>query len=180
MGTTSTPETETAIRNLSIPLERDVFFRSLIRALSGTLQEVVGLDEAAGFLSIVGQRLGDQINALYRSALAVERLSPPQVAEVIVDLERRLGGDFSVIEQGDEKIVLGNRTCPFGEQVIDRPVMCMITSNIIGVIAAENLGYARVVLEETNARGASGCHVIVYLKPTPEAEATQGREFFQG
>ena len=41
----------------------------------------------------------------------------------------------------------------------------MMTSNVFGVIAAENLGYARVVLEETIATGSPGCRVVVHLKP---------------
>src|SRR5689334_138476 len=113
MGDSSTHEP--ALRDLAIPLDRDVFLRSLIRELSGALQDVVGLDEAAGFISLVGQRIGDQINESYRSALRVERLSREQVAEVLVDLKRRIQGDFYVIEQTDEKIVLGNRACPFAE-----------------------------------------------------------------
>ena len=46
MSNSSIPET--AIKELALPLERDVFLRTLIRELAGTLQEVVGLDEAAG------------------------------------------------------------------------------------------------------------------------------------
>lgn len=169
-----------AIEDLPIPLERDVFLRTLIRELSGTLQEVVGLEEASGFISVVGQRVGDQINASYRSALAVSNLSREQVADVLVDLKRRILGDFYIIEQDDEKIVLGNRACPFAEKVICRPSMCMMTSNVFGVIAAENLGYAKVVLEETIAQGAPGCRVVIHLKPTSEAEAAAGREYFKG
>jgi predicted ArsR family transcriptional regulator len=152
----------------------------LIRELSGTLQDVVGLEEASGFISVVGQRIGDQINESYKTALAAEDLSREQVADVLVDLKRRIRGDFYIIAQDDEKIVLGNRACPFAEKVLDRPAMCMMTSNVFGVIAAENLGYAKVVLEETIAQGHPGCRVVVYLKPTPEAEAATGREYFQG
>jgi predicted ArsR family transcriptional regulator len=178
MGNSST--LETAVKDLILPLERDVFLRTLIRELAGTLQDVVGLDEAAGIMSIVGQRIGDQILENYRSALGVERLSRAQVAEMLVDLQRRIQGDFYVIEQTDEKIVLGNRACPFAQQVVDRPALCMMTSNVTGVVVAENLGYSKVVLEETIARGAPGCRVVVYLRPTAEAEAAQGREYFQG
>jgi predicted ArsR family transcriptional regulator len=178
MGNSATPAI--AIKDLAIPLGRDAFLRTLVCELAGTLQEVVGLDETAGLISIVGQRIGDQINEGYRGALGIERLSRAQVAEVLVDLERRIGGDFYLIEQTDEKIVLGNRACPLAERAIDRPALCMLTSNIFGVIVAENLGYAKVVLEETIARGAPGCHVVVYLRPTAEAEAVQGREYFQG
>lgn len=163
--------------SLEIPLERDVFMRQLIRELSGTLQDVVGLDEASGFISVVGQRIGDQINRDYKAALEVEGLSRPQVAAVLVDLKRRIQGDFFVLEENDDQIVFGNRACPFGEKVIGRPSMCMMTSNVFGVIAAENLGYARVVLEETIATGSPGCRVVVKLKPD-SAQPSTGREYF--
>ncbi|MDR3621154.1 MAG: methanogen output domain 1-containing protein [Paludisphaera borealis] len=126
------------IRKLPIALERDVFLRTLIRELAGTLQEVVGLEEASGFVSVVGQKIGDQINESYQAALDVSQLDRAQVAAVLVDLKRRIQGDFYVIEENDEKIVFGNRACPFAEKVIGLPAMCMMTSNVFGVIAAEN------------------------------------------
>jgi predicted ArsR family transcriptional regulator len=165
-------------RAAAIPLDRDVFMRTLIRELSGSLQDIVGLEEASGFISVVGQRMGASIDQGYRQALAVERLNRQQVAEVLVDLKRRIEGDFFVLEESEEKIVLGNRRCPFAEKVVGRPAMCMMTSNVFGHIAAENLGYSKVVLEETIARGSSGCRVTVYLKPTDEAQSAQGREYY--
>jgi predicted ArsR family transcriptional regulator len=168
-----------SIDTFNLPLERDIFLRTLIRELSGTLQEIVGLEEASGFISVVGERMGSQMNHNYKSALAVSQLSRQQVADVLVDLKKRIQGDFYVIEQNDDKIVFGNRVCPFAEKVLDRPAMCMMTSNVFGTIAANNLGYAKVELQETIAQGASGCRVTVYLKPTDEAEDAEGREYFR-
>jgi predicted ArsR family transcriptional regulator len=166
-----------SVQNAQVPLERDVFLRTLIRELAGTLQDVVGLEEASGFISVVGQRMGSQINSEYKRALKIDRLDRGQVAAVLVDLKRRIQGGFYVIEESDEKIVLGNRVCPFADKVVGRPAMCMMTSNVFGSIAADNLGYAKIVLEETIAQGASGCRVIVYLKPTLEAQEAPGREY---
>jgi len=173
-------ESKVAISELALPLERDVFLRTLLRHLAGTLQKVVGLEEASGFVSVVGQEIGDEINQAYKSALAVSQLTRTQVGEVLVDLKRRIQGDFFILEENEEKIVLGNRACPFGEKVIGRPALCMMTSNVFGSIAAENLGYSKVVIEEAIARGDAGCRVVVYLKPTPEAEGAPGREYFKG
>lgn len=163
-----------------LPLERDVFCRTLLRHLAGVLQDVVGLDEASGFISVVGQEMGDQIGGMYRRALEVSRLSPLQLAEVLVDLKRRIQGDFYVIEQDDDKIVFGNRACPFGDKVIDRPALCMMTSNVFGSIAAHDTGYAKVELQKTIARGDSGCQVVVYLRQSTQSDAAPGREYFRG
>lgn len=165
--------------DVDVPLERDVFLRTLLRHLSGTLQDVVGLDEASGFISVVGQEMGEQIDAMYRRALRVESFDPAQLAAILVDLKRRIQGDFYVIEQDDEKIVLGNRACPFGDKVHGRPALCMMTSNVFGSIAARHQGYAKIDLQETIAQGAPGCRVVVYFQRTAESEAAQGREYYR-
>ncbi len=169
-----------SVDTLNIALERDVFLRTLIRELSGTLQDVVGIAEASGFISVVGERMGRQMNQKYKSALEISQLSREQVADVLVDLKKRIQGDFYIVEQNDEKIVFGNRACPFAEKVLNRPSMCMMTSNVFGTIAANNVGYAKVELQETIAEGAAGCRVVVYLKPTEESEDAEGREYFKG
>lgn len=168
------------ISEAPIQLDRDLFLRNLLRELSGLLQDIVGLEEASGFTSVVGQRIGAQLNEDYKRALRVATLSAEQVPAVLVDLKRRIGGDFFVIEADDKRIVLGNRACPFAQAVLGRPALCMMTSNVFGSIAADNLGYAKVSLEATIAQGQPGCRVVIYLKPTAESEAAQGREYFQG
>ncbi|HYE79964.1 MAG TPA: methanogen output domain 1-containing protein [bacterium] len=176
----STPTAPKAVADAPIALERDLFLRSLIRELAGVLQDVVGLEEASGFISVVGQNIGDEINTSYKNALQVDHLNREQVRDVLVDLKRRIQGDFYVLEESDEKIVFGNRACPFADKVLGRPSMCMMTSNVFGAIAAENLGYAKVSLNETIAEGHGRCMVTVFLAPTAEAEAARGREYVKG
>lgn len=59
--------------------------------------------------------------------------------------------------------------------VKDRPSLCMITSNVFGHLAAHNLGYAAVSLDETIARGHDGCRVTILLRPP--GDATGVREY---
>jgi predicted ArsR family transcriptional regulator len=162
---------------MNIDLDRDVFLRRLLRELAGTLQDVVGQEAASGYVSVVGAAMGEHIGDAYRRALAVDRLSRQQVAEVLVDLKRRIEGDFFVIEENEERIVLGNRACPFGAMVAGRPSLCMMTSNVFGSIAAGNLGYAGVSLERTIAEGHPQCRVVVHLRPG-DAPPTDAREYF--
>ena len=79
------------VTELDIPLDRDVFLRTLIRELSGVLEDVVGLEEASGFISIVGQNIGNQMDLDYKEALGVSRLTRAQVADVLVDLKVTAG-----------------------------------------------------------------------------------------
>ncbi|WP_370651374.1 methanogen output domain 1-containing protein [Luteitalea sp. TBR-22] len=164
---------------LPVSLDRDVFLRKLIRHLAGALQDVVGLEEAAGFVSIVGQRMGDEIGDAYKAALDTSHLDRNAVRDVCLDLKRRIEGDFYVIEEDDEKIVFGNRACPFSEQVIGRGALCMMTSNVFGTIAAQNLGYGKVVLEETIANGDGRCRVVLYLQRSATSDAADGREYLR-
>ena len=88
---------------LPLPLERDLFLRSLLRELAGSLEEVVGLNEAAGFISVVGQRIGLEFNRDYTTALGVSQLTRQQVAAVLVDLK-----DYPMpIYNGDEEAETG-------------------------------------------------------------------------
>lgn len=166
------------VHDAPVELERDLFLRVLLRELSGTLEEVVGVAEASGYISVVGGAVGERINADYRRALSVDRLTRDQVRDVLVDLKRRIQGDFYILEEHEDRIVLGNRACPFGTLVEGRPSLCMMTSNVFGSITAQNLGYARVEIEEAIALGHVGCRVVVHLTPNSEPEVN-AREYFR-
>ncbi len=158
-------------------LDRESFSLRLIGELAGTLQEVVGLEEAAGYVAVVGQAMGEHLDAAYREALAAPRLDRAQVRDALLDLKRRIEGDFYLIEESEEAIVLGTRSCPFGRMVEGRPSLCMMTSNVFGHIASRNLGYAAVTIERAIARGDAGCRVVVRLRPGP-ALPPGTREYF--
>ncbi len=159
-------------------LDRDIFLRKLVRELSGTLEDVIGLEAAEGYISTVGSRMGHWMDESYRDALGKSHLSVEEVSEVCVDLKKRIGGDFYLISASEDELVFGNNRCPFGEAVKDRPSLCMMTSNVFGRVAADNLGYARVELEQTIAKGDPGCRVVVRLKPDPVGIVSE-REYYR-
>jgi hypothetical protein len=77
------------VSEADLSLDRDIFMRTVLRELTGSLQDIVGMAEASGYISVVGTALGEQIDGEYRRALAVEKLSQAQVRDVLVDLKRR-------------------------------------------------------------------------------------------
>lgn len=160
-------------------LNFDLFARALLRNLAGTLESLVGLREAEGFVATVGARLGRELDQAYRDAHDVPELDIVDVAEALVDLKRRIGGEFRIVAVDDQRILLHNTRCPFGDAVLDRPSLCMMTSNVFGRLTADNLGYARVDLAETIARGDGRCVVSIALTPEAEPERRTAREYFR-
>lgn len=49
----------TRIDQLNLALNRDVFLRDLVRQLADVLEDIVGVEQASGFISVVGQRIAD-------------------------------------------------------------------------------------------------------------------------
>lgn len=147
------------------PLNRDLFFRKLIRELTGALETVIGVKSTRGIIAHVGDRLGRFMDQGYREGLKVDRMSKAEIARVLVDLKSRIGGDFYVISQDEATIVLGNRRCPFGDMVEGRPSLCMMTSSVFGRIAAQNTGHARVSVDKSIADGHPRCRISVRFNP---------------
>jgi len=170
----------TAPVQLDLSFDRDEFLQMLLRDLAGALEDVVGVEEASGFISLVGQRMGARIVGIYCTALNVPALSEELLPAVLVDMKRRIKAQFSLLEHTTEKMVFRNGNCPFGDHVIDRPSLCMMTSNVFGVITAGVTGYAKVVLEKTIAGGEGECRVVVFKRKSQESDAADGREYFHG
>jgi predicted ArsR family transcriptional regulator len=169
-------------RNRGVPAsppDRETFVLGTVAHLVDTLETVVGEADAAGFVAVVGQRIGESYEPIYRAAAGRKRLTREQVVDAILDLERRIHGEFYLVAQDDERIVLGNRACPFGERVRGHPSMCMMTSSVLGVMVAQNLGYARVALGRTIADGHTGCEIVIHLKPPAAGAVVDGREYFE-
>jgi predicted ArsR family transcriptional regulator len=168
-----------AERARPIAIDHESFMRGAVTQLVDMLEGVVGASDAEGFVAAVGQRLGETYEPMYRTAARRKRLGREQVVQAIVDFEQRIHAQFHVVSQDDERIVLGNSACPFGQRVIGHPALCMITSSMIGVFIAQNLGYARVVLGKAIARGDEGCAVTIHLKPPAAGSLVDGREYFE-
>lgn len=163
--------------SLDIDLHREGFYGQILRELSGTLEDIVGLKEAEGFITVVAGRLGNTIDKEYRGALQLDKLPRNMLSDVLVDLKRRIGGNFSIEYEDDDKIILRNTRCPYGPSVLNRPSLCMMTTNVFGRLTANNTGYARVRVVEAISHGDPGCRVVINLKPADD-EALCGIEFF--
>ena len=146
-----TDDLDARLAGAPLPHTRETFLKDVLIDLAATLENVAGVDEASGLVALVGAHMGALMNDEYRKAARVSRLSIDDVAAALVDLKGRLKAGFKIDEISETRIVLVNSACPFGRDVLGRSSLCMMTSSVFGRIAADNLGYARIGLEETIA-----------------------------
>lgn len=151
---------------------REEFLNTLIGSLAETIENVVGLKDAEAFIGIVGRRMGQYEEVRLPSTVSRE---PADLAEHLRRFKESIGGDFRVESVEGTRIVFTNKRCPFASQVVGRPSLCMMTTNVFGRAAADATGYARVKVAEALARGDERCRVIVDLERNG---ADDGQEFY--
>ncbi len=150
--------------------DRETFLRALVVQLSQAVEHAGGPDLNEDVVAEVGVNVGGQMEAEYRAAKdVVGRLTAEQMADCFVRLKHAIAGRFYVIEVSEDRIVLGNERCPFGNAVRKSPALCRMTSAVFGGIASHNHDDgAAVVLEERIAVGDPGCRVVIHLGEPPE------------
>ncbi len=150
--------------------DRESFLRALVVQLSRAVEYSGGPDLGEEVVAEVGLAVGGQMEEEFRAAQALAgRLTPAEMADCYVRLKHAIDGGFYVLEVTEDRIVLGNTRCPFGNAVRTSPALCRMTSAVFGGIAARNHeAGAAVVLEERIAVGDPGCRVVVHLGEAPE------------
>lgn len=149
---------------------RDSFLRALVVQLAQSVESLQGPGVAEAVVAQVGTDVGGRIEETFRAARGIDGdLDVDQISSLLVELKAAIGGDFFVIDANDDRIILGNNRCPFGEAVMMAPTLCRMTSSVFGGIARRNRGAAAVDLEERIAVGDRQCRVTVWLtEPDPE------------
>lgn len=150
---------------------------ALLIGLVETVENIAGVEDASVFVGSVAGQIGADLEQRYSEALGVQHVAREQLCNVLVDLENKAGGQFFVIEDRPERIVLGNSRCPLGKSVKGHPSLCMMTSNVLGRMTANAVGYAAVDIEKAIARGHRGCRVVIELS-SPEL-GPETREYFR-
>jgi predicted ArsR family transcriptional regulator len=121
-------------------------------------------------------KIAKNIEELYKRFYDVEKLNLDQFCEAVVDVEKKIGGEFKVVEKSNNRVIFRVLSCPLTKC----PGMCTVTSTILGTLAAKSFGYSKVILKKTIARGSDNCYIIVHLKKSEESEKEKTTEYFPG
>ena len=145
------------------------FLKALVVEMANAVEMTHGPSDAERAVAQVGATVGKRMETAFRDRRDLDGdLTTEQLAEIYLGLKSAIGGDFSVVSIDDDKIVMGNRNCPFGADVRFAPSLCRMTSSVFGGIGARNAGHdVAVHLEERIAVGDPECRVTVWLRPPP-------------
>ena len=148
---------------LDIDIQQQHFYRKCLLDINDVLEQIIGTEESGAFVGLVANRLADFFMDAYRASSGHRRYSTTQLANLLVDLKRRIGGDFYIESVCASKIVLRNRRCPFGKEVVGNTAMCNMTAGVFGKIVAESQNYAAVSIDEAIAHGDKQCQITILL-----------------
>jgi FixJ family two-component response regulator len=90
-----------------------------------------------------------------------EEIDSGRVAEVVKLVFNQLGADFETVKSTPNFLVMEAKTCPWGEQAKENPVLCMLTRAIASRIAVKCRSCAMVILEKTIGNGDKSCIIRI-------------------
>jgi predicted ArsR family transcriptional regulator len=153
------------------------FLSALVVQLAAAAERDHGPIAVERLVSQVGANVGVQIEAAHRAVGDDDQpLDVDDIADLLIELKAAIHGDFFVVDADEERIVLGNRRCPFGEAVQHAPSLCRMTSSVVGGIARRNRGAAAVDISQRIAIGDPECRVTpVAARARSRAAAVRAR-----
>ena len=158
-------------------LTPNIFLQTFIIELMHA-SEQLGHDQCQQLIEHIAQTAGCFFEEIYRSDKGnkEKNLDIESYIELILGLKNNIGGNFSLSSSNQDSIAVCNSSCPFGENVVNFPELCGMTSSVFGGIAARNFGYAKVEIAKSIARHDGCCEVYVHLDPEI-AKNRQGIEY---
>ena len=129
--------------------------------------EQLGPEQSQQLIENIALTAGCFFEEVYRSGSDKKEalLNIESYIELILGLKNNIGGNFTLSSSSQECITVSNSRCPFGDEVVNFPELCRMTSSVFGGIAARNFGYAKVEIAKSIARQDGCCEVYIHLNP---------------
>ena len=89
----------------SADLNREAFFNQMIGTLCGTIEDVVGVEDAEAFIGIVGRQIG---NSDLARAETLCGASSAQLADYLQQFKAQIGGEFVIEDVAEDSVTFTN------------------------------------------------------------------------
>lgn len=157
---------------IPVNLNKELFLKKITTYLASNIYK----GEKKEALNKAGLDLSNYLERIYKEHYRVEKLSFDQVIDVIVDVYKKVGGNFKIIEKDSKKLLLRCKKSPFGEDIADSFILFNINAGIMGGLISKSKGYCKVCLKP--ASKDDGLYdILVFLKKNKESEEEEGVEY---
>ena len=141
---------------IPVNLSKESFLSKIVDFMANNVPK----DKFKSLSENAGISVGGYINQMYINFYDVKKLNFDQICDVYNDIGKKLGGNFKVKPQPNEKISVEILQTPFEETNVK--VMNTILSALFAKIASLNIGYARALIIEPEKEG--NVVIDVFLK----------------
>lgn len=155
-------------------MNREAFLSDTLHHITDALQTVAGLEETEALLASVGASMGEKIHAKECTLLKVDRLPVAALPGSFSALAEGFGADFLANDSQTTRFVMENCRCCGSRNSDTQSGYCNLMANILGSLAANSAGYAKVRLEKLTEHPTGCCRMVVDL----EDDGTPGIEYF--
>lgn len=156
--------------------DRGTFAVGLLANMSDMFVAMESVKATEDAIAYVGRLFGRELSKKLAEQNGDEPLDHNQLAEALVELKRRIGGNFTIESATPERIVLKNTVCPFGDRVIGRPHLCTMTKQVFSQVAEDQGALGAVDIVKAISRGDKMCEVVIHLAEQPAMENQLLRE----
>jgi len=158
-------------------LTPNLFLQTFIIELMHATEQL-GQEQSQQLIEKIAKTAGCFFEEVYRSEKDNKKaaLDKESYIELILGLKNNIGGNFSLSSCTQDRIAVSNSCCPFGENVVNFPELCRMTSSVFGGIAARNFSYAKVEIAKSIAKHDACCEVYIHLNPET-AKSREGIEY---
>ncbi|MCA8882185.1 MAG: methanogen output domain 1-containing protein [Rhodobacteraceae bacterium] len=153
--------------------DRSDFAISLLANLSDMFVAMDSVSATEDAIAYAGRLFARELTERLMEQNGDEPLDHKDLAEAMVEMKRRIGGEFDIVSADPEKIVLRARVCPFGKRVVGRPQLCTMTKQVFAQMAEDHVGHGQVDIPKSIARGDRACEVVINLVPQKRRSGTQ-------
>jgi len=158
---------------IPVGLNREAFLENAF------LEHYSAMDEKKLKSSIkkTSKKIAEGIRDAYRRFHNVEKLEKHYAMDSLCDAMEKIGAKLSMLDRGDEKILLRNTRSIFRDHIKEKPLLRIFEMDIIGYLISDGYGYAKVCFKNSLSKGDPEDMIAVYVKKTKESDKEKGVEY---
>jgi DNA-binding CsgD family transcriptional regulator len=157
---------------------KELFLQRILEHLTGAMKNFLHPSLYEHSLREIGVRLGQEVvRSVQSSDATTQPFRQEDYLRCLKWMNRHWGWDHEVTEAQKGRIGISIPHCRFGKCAADNPHICQIEAGILGGIAGNHFGYAKVEIFRGSGVPPKACSLHVHHERTPQSIILEGPSF---